>query len=67
MLQLAEAPGFGHVHFHVVPRGADLPEQYRGAKAFGLLGNPALPVVAPERMDAIALAVRAHLAAAGIA
>ena len=65
VLQLAETPGFHHVHFHVVPRRADLPEAYRGTKVFGLLGSDTLDVVAPERMDELALAVRAQLVAAG--
>ena len=33
----AEAPGFEHIHFHVVPRVADLPEALRGAGSFDLL------------------------------
>jgi len=65
VLQLAESEGFHHVHFHVVPRGRDLPDAYVGSKVFGLLGNPSLDVVAPERMDELALEVRAHLLAAG--
>ena len=59
-------PRATQVHFHVVPRGSDLPDAYLGPRIFGLLGNPELDVVAPERMDELALAVRAHLAAAGI-
>ena len=66
VLQLAESEGFQHVHFHVVPRGRDLPDAYVGPSVFGLLGNPSLDVVAPERMDALALALRAHLHAAGV-
>lgn len=33
----AEQGGFEHVHFHVVPRAADLPEPFRGAGSFGML------------------------------
>ncbi len=66
VLLLAESEGFQHVHFHVVPRSRDLPDAYRGARIFGLLGNPELEVVAPERMDEIAIAVRDHLAHMGI-
>ena len=33
----AEQPGFEHVHFHVVPRAADLPDDLRGAGSFELL------------------------------
>jgi len=66
VLLLAESEGFEHVHFHVVPRGKDLPVAYRGSRIFGLLGNPELDVVATARMDEIALAVRDHLARGGI-
>lgn len=62
VLLLAEAPGFSHVHFHVVPRAGDLDEAHRGAKVFSLLGNASLPFVTDERMDEIALAVREQLA-----
>lgn len=67
VLLLAEAEGFQHVHFHVVPRGKDLPDAFRGPRIFGLLGNPDLDVVTEKRMDEVTLGVRSHLAAAGIA
>jgi diadenosine tetraphosphate (Ap4A) HIT family hydrolase len=38
--QFAEAPGFAHVHFHIVPRPADLAHDLRGPRVFGLLGVP---------------------------
>jgi diadenosine tetraphosphate (Ap4A) HIT family hydrolase len=33
----AEARGFEHIHFHVVPRAHDVPEQHMGAASFELL------------------------------
>jgi diadenosine tetraphosphate (Ap4A) HIT family hydrolase len=33
----AEARGFEHIHFHVVPRPHDMPEELRGAGSFELL------------------------------
>ncbi len=36
----AEAPGFTHVHFHVMPRAADLPKELRGTKVFDYLKRP---------------------------
>jgi diadenosine tetraphosphate (Ap4A) HIT family hydrolase len=63
----AEAAGFAHLHFHVVPRAIDLDEQFRGPRMFGLLGNPALPFVTDERKDEVALLVRTHLVASGVA
>src|ERR1700734_2922539 len=35
----AEAEGFGHVHFHVIPRPADLERELRGPRIFALLGG----------------------------
>lgn len=66
VLQLAESAGFNHVHFHVVPRRADLPEAFRGPSIFGLLGNATLDVVDAARMDELALRVRDHLVSAGV-
>jgi len=67
VLLLAEAEGFAHVHFHVVPRHAEMDPAARGAKVFALLHNPELAVVDAATMDRLALAVRAHLLAAGAA
>lgn len=33
----AEARGFEHIHFHVVPRAQDMPEELMGAGSFDLL------------------------------
>ena len=38
VMQFAEQPGHSHVHFHVVPRMADLPDENRGANIFNYLG-----------------------------
>lgn len=34
VIQFAEAQGHNHVHFHVVPRAADMPEAHRGVGVF---------------------------------
>lgn len=60
--QFAEAAGFGHVHFHLVPRSPDLPPELRGPRVFGLLGRGAQESVPDARADDIALALRAALA-----
>ena len=44
----AEQGGFEHVHFHVVPRAHDLPEQYRGAGSFALLEAYASEAAGPD-------------------
>jgi diadenosine tetraphosphate (Ap4A) HIT family hydrolase len=59
--QFAEAEGFAHVHFHVVPRMADLPEELRGPRVFGLLGPPDGERVSVERIDELARALSALL------
>lgn len=38
VMQFAEHPEHPHVHFHVVPRAADLPDAHRGANVFCYLG-----------------------------
>lgn len=52
--QFAEAAGFAHVHFHIVPRPAGLTHDLRGPGIFGLLGVPPGQQVADDRMDEIA-------------
>jgi diadenosine tetraphosphate (Ap4A) HIT family hydrolase len=59
--QFAEAEGFPHVHFHVVPRMPDLAPELHGPWIFDLLARPAGEHVPPERMDAVATAVREYL------
>jgi diadenosine tetraphosphate (Ap4A) HIT family hydrolase len=59
--QFAEAEGYAHLHFHIVPRAADLPVDSRGPRVFGLL-NPGPPRAIPqERIDEIAAALVARL------
>ena len=59
----AEAEGFGHVHFHVVPRHADLDRELLGPRVFGLLGGDAARHVPDNDMDQIALRVMAAMPA----
>jgi diadenosine tetraphosphate (Ap4A) HIT family hydrolase len=48
--QFAEAEGFSHVHFHVVPRPPDLPPDRRGPAVFAYLtGTEDDGIGAPER------------------
>ena len=60
--QFAEAAGYGHVHFHIIPRSADLPADLRGPRIFGLHGRDANDSLPDARMDEIALALQAVLA-----
>ena len=58
VILLAEAPGFTHVHFHVVPRMDDLPEERRGRDIFAYLKEEPL---SSEQLDEIARQLRAAL------
>jgi diadenosine tetraphosphate (Ap4A) HIT family hydrolase len=59
--QFAEAAGFGHVHFHIVPRSPDLPSELRGPRVFQALGRGEEEAVPAERMDELALELMAEL------
>ncbi|WNM34808.1 HIT family protein [Streptomyces sp. Li-HN-5-11] len=61
VVQFAEAEGFAHVHFHVVPRMADLPPEQRGPGVFGLLRRPEAERVTAGQADRMARALRAEL------
>jgi diadenosine tetraphosphate (Ap4A) HIT family hydrolase len=65
VMQFAEAPGFGHVHVHVVPRAADLPAGLRGPRVFGALsgGVPATDPAVLAAQDRLAEALTARLSA----
>ena len=65
VLFLAEAEGFGHVHIHVIPRQADLPDDRRGPRIFAYLKQPEAEWVQAEEMDRIADALRPLLTADG--
>lgn len=59
--QFAEVDGFAHVHFHVMPRMADLSQELRGPHVFQLLRRPARQRVAPDLVDEITRSLHAHL------
>lgn len=59
--QFAEAQGHHHVHFHVVPRMADQPDDHKGPQIFKYLGVADNERVSEEAMNRIALAVRQAL------
>ena len=39
-MSYGEAPGFSHLHVHLVPRAFDLDESLRGVRIFGYLKSP---------------------------
>lgn len=58
VVQFAEHPQHPHVHVHVIPRPADLPESAIGPRVFSLLGVPVEQRVPEARMNEIALCLR---------
>lgn len=58
VMQFAEAPGHGHVHFHIVPRMADLPDYYKGARIFNYLGVSEEERLSDDVMNDIGLRLR---------
>lgn len=61
VVQFAEAARHRHVHVHVIPRQPDQPPELKGPRIFGLLGVAEDEAVPVDRMDEVALAVRARL------
>jgi diadenosine tetraphosphate (Ap4A) HIT family hydrolase len=61
VVQFAEQEGFGHVHFHVVPRMPDIPEDRRGTAIFGYLNPPPAQRTDDMQKDHLAAALCAHL------
>lgn len=59
----AEMPGFHHVHFHVVPRQADLDPELRGGKVFALLEGTRDDIVAADRVAEFCARAAAQMSA----
>jgi diadenosine tetraphosphate (Ap4A) HIT family hydrolase len=60
--QFAEADGFAHVHFHIVPRPPDLARELRGPRIFQLLGVADEAQVGDDEMNRLAAELAAQLA-----
>ncbi|HKD88254.1 MAG TPA: HIT family protein [Streptosporangiaceae bacterium] len=58
----AEAEGFSHVHFHIVPRHADLAKELRGPRIFQLLSPADRPAVSEQQVDEVSAALADELA-----
>ncbi len=64
LCQFSEAEHFAHIHFHLIPRSADIPKERRGPAVFDLLSAAAQGgrKLAPlEEAERIAAAVRERL------
>lgn len=60
---LAEAAGFSHVHFHVIPRMPHLAADLRGPRIFDLMRRPPEEHVPATEQDRLATALARRLAA----
>jgi diadenosine tetraphosphate (Ap4A) HIT family hydrolase len=58
VVQFAEQADHPHVHFHVVPRMADQPQDRRSVRVFEYLGVPEEECVPEETMNEIAARIR---------
>jgi diadenosine tetraphosphate (Ap4A) HIT family hydrolase len=58
VMLFAEAAGFNHVHFHVVPRFHDLDVELRGSSIFAYLKRPESEWISLAEQDELALALR---------
>lgn len=65
VMQFAEQEGFGHVHFHVVARMADIPDEHRGPAVFHYLIRPPGQGIDDQHRDALAASLQDQLARSG--
>jgi diadenosine tetraphosphate (Ap4A) HIT family hydrolase len=63
VIQFAEAADHPHVHFHIVPRMPDQPDDRRGPDIFGYLGVSDDERVSEAEMNRIGAAVHRNLTA----
>lgn len=61
VMLLAEAEGFEHLHFHVVPRMGAWPEELQGVRVFDFMRRDPSEHVSPEAMDAISVRLQSAL------
>ena len=61
VIQMAEAEGYNHVHFHVIPRMANLSEDYRSINIFKLCVVSERDRVSEELMNKFAIQMRRFL------
>jgi diadenosine tetraphosphate (Ap4A) HIT family hydrolase len=50
VMMFAEAEGFSHVHFHLVPRMSDLPDERQGPRIFAYLKETPLSFAAQDEI-----------------
>jgi diadenosine tetraphosphate (Ap4A) HIT family hydrolase len=61
VVQFAEDKDHPHVHFHIVPRMENQPEDRRSVRVFGYLGVPEAERVSEERMSELSVKIQSIL------
>ena len=61
VIQFAEAPDHPHVHFHIVPRMADMPKEKRSGKVFAYKPKDGEAPISETEMNRIGQIVQSHL------
>jgi diadenosine tetraphosphate (Ap4A) HIT family hydrolase len=57
-IQFAEHPDHSHVHFHIVPRHENTPDEFRGKNVFRYLNVPDDKIVPLEQQNDLAVKIR---------
>jgi diadenosine tetraphosphate (Ap4A) HIT family hydrolase len=65
VMQFGEHEGFGHIHFHIVPRMPDIPADHRGPAVFRYLARPPGRGIDETGRDLLAATLRTRLERAG--
>lgn len=58
---LSEAEQFKHIHFHVIPKTSEYPEELSGAKAFALLKVDERAALSKDKVVEICQLIRENL------
>jgi len=58
VMQFAESADHPHVHFHIVPRMKDQPEDKKGPKIFGYIVSDEESRISEEAMNTLASAIK---------
>lgn len=61
VMQFAEQEGYAHVHFHIVPRMADIPDDHLGPAVFEYLVQPPDQGISEDQRDDLTARLRTHL------
>jgi diadenosine tetraphosphate (Ap4A) HIT family hydrolase len=57
----AEKDGFQHIHFHIVARSADLPDELKSTQIFTMINVTAMEALPPEEICAFCEELKRHI------